>query len=267
MAHKNIKTVTHNSLLLTCLPVLEDNYIWLLTETNLPNHPTYVIDPGESNSVLNYIKEQDYQLVGILLTHHHYDHTDGICDLMTQFPDIPVYGPRETLNKGATHVVEDNQVLSLFDLPCKVIETPGHTLGHVCYYFDPFLFSGDTLFSAGCGKLFEGTCEQMFESFIRLYQLPDETLVCAAHEYTLKNLQFSASIDKSNEHIEFTIKNVEMLYSANLPSLPVQLGTEKLINPYFLIIKKHMQGPNLPEIDVKNARESFCLIRKLRDNF
>ncbi|CFQ39969.1 MULTISPECIES: hydroxyacylglutathione hydrolase [Yersinia] len=214
---------------LISIPAFQDNYIWLLVD---PQKQCVIVDPGESAPVLAALSQGQFTPQAILLTHHHHDHVGGVADLRRHFPDIPVYGPQETANKGATIIVNGGDDLTIGEQNYHVIAVPGHTLGHIAYYSKPYLFCGDTLFSAGCGRLFEGTPEQMYTSIQQLAQLPDETLICSAHEYTLANLKFARSLLPSDQDIATYQQQIMQLRAKNLPSLPVKLQFERKINVF-----------------------------------
>ena len=214
---------------LISIPAFQDNYIWLLSN---PQKHCVIVDPGESAPVLAAVAQGQYIPQAILLTHHHNDHVGGVAELRRHFPDIPVYGPQETANKGATVIVNGGDHLTIGGQNYTIIAVPGHTLGHIAYYSEPYLFCGDTLFSAGCGRLFEGTPEQMYASIQRLALLPDETLICSAHEYTLANLKFARFILPADEDIARYQQQIMQLRAKNLPSLPVKLQFERKINVF-----------------------------------
>ncbi|MGL4487189.1 MAG: hydroxyacylglutathione hydrolase [Yersinia sp. (in: enterobacteria)] len=214
---------------LISIPALQDNYIWLLTDSQ---KQCVIVDPGESAPVLSTLIQGQYRPQAILLTHHHNDHVGGVANLCRHFPEIPVYGPQETANKGVTVIVTEGDDLTIKGQKYIIIAVPGHTLGHIAYYSKPYLFCGDTLFSAGCGRLFEGTPEQMYASIQQLAQLPDDTLICSAHEYTLSNLKFARSILPADQDIARYQQQIEQLRAKNQPSLPVKLQSERKINVF-----------------------------------
>jgi len=214
---------------LISIPALRDNYIWLLADAQ---SNCVIIDPGSAEPVFTALTEQQLIANAILLTHHHYDHIDGVIELLRYFPNLPVYGPQETANKGATVLVKEGDNLNIGGQNFSIIATPGHTLGHIAYYNPPYLFCGDTLFSAGCGRLFECTGDQMYASIQKITQLPDATLICSAHEYTVSNLAFARSILPQDRKIKIYEQHVKQLRATNYPSLPTTLRIEREINVF-----------------------------------
>lgn len=263
----SIKTLQIQDWQLICLPVLSDNYVWMLTDLSTETKETLIIDPGVSEPIINYLQSQELTPIAILLTHHHYDHTDGVTALVETFKGITVYGPEETRAKGAQSIVKDQDEIVLFSKICKIIATPGHTLGHICYHLGPIVFTGDTLFSAGCGRLFEGSHQQMFDALGQLMTLPDETHVCPAHEYTLSNLKFAISIFKENQAIAEHLDLVESALKAGQPSLPSTIRLEKKINPYILCKNNNLDGTPIDKFNDIEALQRFTELRKLKDIF
>ena len=250
------------SLTLTALPALDDNYIWALIDDN---NRAIIVDPGEAQPVLDAIAQHRWELDAILLTHHHADHTGGVKLLTEHYPTIPVYGPHETLKKGATQLVEDGDSLELLGHSFSVIATPGHTLGHIVYYAKPYLFCGDTLFSGGCGRLFEGTADQMFQALTRLNQLPKETLVCCAHEYTLSNLNFAHRILAQDSMISDYRNKVEKLRENAQITLPTTLETERLINVFLMTERPEVIALFEDNPAVTTPAQRFAELRRLKD--
>lgn len=215
------------------LPAFSDNYIWLLND----QHRALVVDPGESTAVLAWLaKHPAVQLDTILVTHHHADHTGGLAELV-QATGARVYGP--ALEKlPVEHIpVSQGQSVSWGHLQFQVMDVPGHTLGHVAYWAQPagqapLLFCGDTLFSAGCGRLFEGSPAQMLASLDALSALPDDTRVCCAHEYTLSNLKFALVVEPGNAPLHAHARLCQQQRHQGMPTLPVALSTERAINPF-----------------------------------
>ena len=176
--------------MLVPIPALNDNYIWLYRRENFP---VIVIDIPEITRLIPYLESNKLDVEAVLLTHNHDDHVQGVAAFKQYYPNVPVFGPTECANKGATNIV-DSGVINTAHYHIEVLPSGGHTAGHVSYLVDGHLFCGDALFSGGCGRVFTGNFAQMFESMQRFNQLPDETVVCPAHEYTLGNLAFGNHI-------------------------------------------------------------------------
>ncbi|MBS1091678.1 hydroxyacylglutathione hydrolase [Gluconobacter sp. Dm-74] len=214
------------------IPVLSDNYAWLLTT---PKGERAIVDPGEAGPILDEIGEGRLDM--ILLTHHHADHTAGTEALRERY-GAQVYGPRQNQERlpRLDHAVEDGDVVSLGNTQIQVWSTPGHAVGHVSYVVAevPALFCGDVLFSLGCGRLLEGTAQELFDSLHRYDSLPDSTLVCAGHEYTRSNLAFALHVDPENAALKARAGEVERLLKAGQPTLPITLGVERRTNPFLL---------------------------------
>lgn len=215
----------------SCVPALEDNYIWLLGHTG--SHAVAIVDPGEVQPVLAAVAHQHWEPAAILLTHHHADHTAGAAELAGRF-DIPVYGPEDTRIPAVTRPVHDGTRVQLdaLGLTLTVMATPGHTRSHVCYAGPDVLFCGDTLFTAGCGRLFEGTPQQMHASLSRLNALPEATLVYCAHEYTEANLRFALVVEPDNPAIQARLATVMAQRSQGKPTVPAPLVLERQTNPF-----------------------------------
>lgn len=218
---------------LIALPAFADNYIWLLHN----DHHALVVDPGDSAPVLAWMHAHpDVLLDTILVTHHHADHTGGLSELV-RLTGAQVYGPALEKMPVASQGLTQGEHLFWHGLRFDVHEVPGHTLGHIAFWASvagqaPILFSGDTLFSGGCGRLFEGTAAQMLDSLDRLSALPDATRVCCAHEYTLSNLKFALAVEPDNQALQTHFDLCTRLRSQALPTLPVALHTERAINPF-----------------------------------
>ncbi len=249
---------------LTSIPALQDNYIWVL---NNDQDECIIVDPGEARPVTDTIAANHWQPVAILLTHHHGDHVDGVRELTDKWPGLPVYGPAETLNKGTTQEVQDGTVITISGIEFTVIATPGHTLGHVSYYSKPYLFCGDTLFSGGCGRLFEGTAKQMDASFQRLNQLPADTLICCAHEYTLSNMAFARAVLPQNPHILSYYHKIKQLRDENQITLPSSLEKEREINVFLKTHDIDLQRNILPDLTLPESWQVFEALRRKKDSF
>ncbi len=212
------------------IPNRDDNYIWALVDRE--SNCCCIIDPGNSEPVIDFLTAHSLSLNTILITHKHHDHTHGVNGLLKAYPEAELYIPLAEIYT-TRQVVTEASMVNLNEFGCwKVIELPGHTLEHIAYFNGEHLFCGDTLFSAGCGRVFEGTYEQMYGSLLKLKNLPDETLIYPAHEYTLQNLSFAQVVEPENEAIQQHIQYVTSLREKGLPSLPTTLQQEKLINPF-----------------------------------
>src|SRR5579863_6235973 len=207
------------------IPILKDNYVWTILDTQ--QNTALIVDPGDAIPVQYFLQQQNITLQGILITHHHWDHTNGIVALKKMY-DMPVYGPTKEKIAGLTTLVNEHDTINIAAFPhFQIIAIPGHTLGHVAYYANEILFCGDTLFAAGCGRLFEGTAAQMYDSLQKIAALPDTTKIYCAHEYTLNNLRFAELVEPGNKKINERIKQVTEIRDKNLPSLPSLLSEEK----------------------------------------
>lgn len=214
------------------LSAFSDNYIWLLQHQGM----ALVVDPGESTPVNHWLTENNHRLDCILVTHHHGDHTGGVSDLQREW-GAKVYGPAKEKLGFEYQAMSQGSSMSWHGLNFRTIDVPGHTAGHIAYYAEPdnqapLLFCGDTLFSGGCGRLFEGTAEQMLQSMDKLAALPSTTRVCCAHEYTLSNLKFANAVEPDNLVLKDYISKCQQLRAQNLPTLPAELGNELQINPF-----------------------------------
>lgn len=214
------------------IPFFKDNYIWVIHN----ERDAVVVDPGIAFPVIEYLRRKKLQLRAILITHHHHDHTGGNAELLKSFA-IPVYGPRNEFIATVTHPMSEGDEVILQEIPINltVLDIPGHTQGHIAYYGSKpanMVFCGDTLFSCGCGRIFEGSPQQMYESLQKLSQLPDDTLIYCAHEYTLSNIRFARVVDPKNSRLIELETTAQELHHQNIPTIPSILSIEKTVNPF-----------------------------------
>ncbi|MFM7405968.1 MAG: hydroxyacylglutathione hydrolase [Cuspidothrix sp.] len=252
------------------LAALSDNYIFLLHNTQ--ENIVAVVDPAKSEQILQQIGEIGAELVAIFNTHHHYDHVGGNEALIAKFPNLVVYGGKEDRGRipGQEVFLEDGDRVQFGNRTAEVLFVPGHTRAHIAYYFAPVtpdqageLFCGDTLFAGGCGRLFEGTPAQMVDSLTKIRNLPDNTRIWCAHEYTLSNLKFAITVDPENVDLQNRFKEVKRQREQLEPTIPSILGVEKLTNPFL-----RWQEPALQASAKSNDPvQTFARIRGMKDNF
>jgi len=209
--------------------VLGDNYVWILHGHGSPK--AAVVDPGDAGPVLDALRERELELAAILLTHHHADHCGGVAELAPH-ARVPVYGPARESISGVDHPVGEADRIDAAGIPLEVFEVPGHTAGHVAYRGEDLVLCGDTLFAGGCGRVFEGTPEQMSRSLARLAALPASTSVHCAHEYTVANLRFALLVEPKNRALHERLVAAELLRREGTPTVPSTIGIERLTNPF-----------------------------------
>lgn len=251
------------------IPAFQDNYIWLIHDDK---KNAIVVDPGDANSVLDTCQKQQITLKAILLTHHHPDHCAGIPTLL-QHDNIPVYASNKMKASYITHALmaDESFYIDTLALSFNTLDVPGHTLDHIAFYQPETnaLFCGDTLFSVGCGRLFEGSAEQMLTSLNKLKNLPDMTQIFCAHEYTLANIQFAKTIEKDHLPLLNHEKHVNFLRKQSLPSLPTTLAKEKQINPFLRCALTSLQQAVSEKSGINCTGElsTFTQLRQLKDHF
>lgn len=252
---------------ISALPAFTDNYIWLLQD-----HATQrcaVVDPGDATPVQAWLDAHPgWVLSDILITHHHHDHVGGV-QALKNATHATVYGPASENIPARDVALQDNDQLSVLGWDFDVYAVPGHTLGHIAYYHHGLLFCGDTLFAAGCGRLFEGTPAQMHQSLSRLASLPEDTLVYCTHEYTLSNLRFAAAVEPGNPDIAARLEKVSQQRNAGVMTLPSTLALEKLTNPFLRTAETSVKQ----KADERNGQrnqtpsEVFAALRAWKDRF
>ena len=248
------------------IEAFSDNYIWLLTT----NEGSIVIDPGESNNLLKILEKKDLDLKAIFITHHHYDHTGGIEEILSK-NSVDVYGPNNNINLINVRVSNESKI-NLLGIEFEVIEIPGHTLDHIAFFSEnngnPILFCGDTLFAGGCGRVFEGTFEQMYDSLSILKKLPLNTKVYSGHEYTESNLKFANSVEPLNQKLISRYNEVIENRKRGLPTLPTTIELELETNPFFRVDQNEIQKLISDKFNTpRNNKDIFTAIRQWKDNF
>ena len=246
------------------LKAYTDNYIWLLES----NEEVSVVDPGDAKPVLDYLNKTNKNLKDILITHHHFDHTAGVPELENIISGS-IYGPQNSY-KLIQEEVTQGHTLSSLGIKFEVIEVPGHTLDHIAFYNEEnnILFCGDTLFAGGCGRVFEGTFDQMFESLNKLKQLPDSTQIYCGHEYTKNNLLFSIKVEPENNDLIMRNSGIDNLIMTNGSSLPSSIELEKKTNPFLFcyLLVDNIQLMEIFGLDTPSENEIFKHIREWKDS-
>ena len=248
------------------IKAFNDNYIWLATT----NEGSIVIDPGEAHKTIKYLKVNDLNLGAILITHHHFDHTGGIEDML-KFKSVDVYGPVNNI-PSINKQLRDGNLFSVIGIDFKIIEIPGHTLDHIAFFSEnngnPVLFCGDTLFSSGCGRVFEGTYEQMHKSILKLKSLPANTKIYSGHEYTQSNLKFAMEVEPLNQKLISRYNDVQDLLNKGIPTLPTTLELELEVNPFLRCQAREVQNSVVKQFNSSNHEdEIFKALRQWKDNF
>ena len=249
------------------IPAFSDNYIWLIKQAE----NAYIVDPGDAKPVFEVIEQQKLNLKGILVTHWHGDHIGGIKDLLLAFPQLSIIGPDSEKIPMIKTIVEDGEKIKLFDdVEFEVLSIPGHTLDHIAYYQKDSvsLFCGDTLFVAGCGRVFEGTFKQMLDALNKLNKLPTETQIYCAHEYTLSNLAFAQAVEPGNVKIQEKITACEKLRADNLSTVPSSLSEERETNPFLRYAKEEVINAALNQGATSDqALDVFTTLRQWKNEF
>lgn len=249
------------------LPALIDtyeNYIWVISQ----QHLAWIIDPGESQPVIDYLTEHQLEPQAILITHQHHDHINGIAGLIEQFPKLDVYTPQNSRIAQATQQCREGDTIHLHpELSFKVLNTPGHTPEHIAFYNDELLFCGDTLFAAGCGRILGGTPEEFAKSILKLRNLTDQLDFYSAHEYTHTNLKFASLVEPENKLIEERLRAFQSDYPAVLETPQSTLQLEKATNPFLRFDLSPLKEKLLQRGATDNPTSLFKTLREWKDEF
>ncbi len=250
------------------VPAFSDNYVWLITDP--PSPTAVVVDPGEASPVIEILRKQSLELVAILLTHHHGDHVGGVAELLGA-RKVPVFGPARESISTVDHPIEGGDVVSLpdFGLDLEVLDVPGHTAGHIAYRGPEFALVGDTLFAGGCGRVFEGTSEQMHTSLTLLADLAGETQIYCAHEYTIANLKFAREVEPYNGSLEKRLEAAHRTRAEGRPTVPSAINEELETNPF---LRCHTSAVIAAAearagLDLPTAVDVFAVIRGWKDGW
>ena len=253
---------------ITPIKAFNDNYLWLFKEAGSDH--ACIVDPGDAKPVLAHLEQARLKLSAILLTHHHQDHIGGVRELLEHF-DVPVFGPNSPNIPFVTVAVHEGSEVEFCGTAFRVMEIPGHTLDHIAYYAEsalhgkPVLFCGDTLFAAGCGRIFEGTPAMMYESLQKLASLQPDTQVFCAHEYTLGNLKFAAAVSPDDETLQNRIKQETEKRKHDIPTLPTSIELELNTNPFLRCAEQSIQSRITNQ--EKTPVEIFAALRQWKDGF
>lgn len=247
------------------LPAFTDNYIWVIPSRD--GHELLCIDPGTAAPVLTFNEQNPQKLAAILLTHHHPDHIDGVHDLVLAFPDCEIYGVCDPRLPPLTHDLIPGKSFTYGGYHWQILNTPGHTSTHICYYEAElgWLFCGDTLFSAGCGRVFDGTIEELFQSLQQLKALPSSTQIFCAHEYTYNNLRFAQWVEPQNQEVYQAIKRLEQ--HPTECSLPSTIAHELQVNPFFRLNEPAVQAFAQQFAHAETPLEIFRTLRAQKNIF
>lgn len=257
------------------IPAFSDNYIWMFADPE--QRYACVVDPGDAAPVIAALQEEGLELTVILLTHHHQDHTGGVRELTDRYAAVKVYGPDSSRIPTVTVSLRNNAVIDVFGRRFTAISVPGHTLDHIAYYSESveaqepdILFCGDTLFAAGCGRLFEGDPQTMYTSLQKFAVLPESTLVFCAHEYTLANLEFASAVEPENHDIATRVEDVRRTRANGRPTLPSNIGLELRTNPFLrcrIKVVRESVSSRMGATSCASDVEIFAALRQWKDNF
>lgn len=251
----------------TPIPAFRDNYIWLLRQD--ASTDVAVVDPGDAKPVIDYLEREGFNLTVILVTHHHQDHIGGLVELAKRYSPR-IIGPDNPRIKELDERLGDGDDCRVLGRRFEIMSVPGHTLDHIAFFAagtPSLLFCGDTLFSGGCGRLFEGSPEQMYASLSRLVALPSDTLVFAAHEYTLANLRFAQAAEPSNTIRDRYLRECQRARELDRPTLPSTIGRERQINPFLRVDNADVLAAATNQGTTDSPLATFTTLRTWKDNF
>lgn len=254
----------------TTFPItaFSDNYIWMLCDEK--QRYAAIVDPGDAEPVIDTLKQKNIEPVAILITHYHHDHIGGIAHLLEQYPQLPVYGPSNEPISTLTNKVAHADVINLphINSPLLVLDTKGHTAGHISYYTNDSLFCGDTLFANGCGRIFNGTADDLHHSLQQIAKLPPETKIYCAHEYTLDNIGFAKWVEPDNKDLLERESQCWVLIDNNKPTVPTLLSDELKTNPFLRCDEKSViqQAEKFAGHPLVTSSEVFSAIRRWKDS-
>ena len=256
------------SIVLT-VPAFSDNYIWLLCDDK--QQYAAIVDPGDARPVLETLNNSNIEAIAILITHHHSDHVGGIYDILQTYPDIPVYGPKNERIPHRTHALQEGDYVKLNKIGAtlQVLDTPGHTAGHIVYYDDnENLFCGDTLFVNGCGRVFDGTLKDLHQSLQKIAKLPSTTKIYCAHEYTLDNIGFAKWVEEDNKDLKTREQQCWDLIDNNKSTVPSKLSDELKTNPFLRCHERSVieKAEKFTGKILTNSADVFAAIRQWKDS-
>jgi hydroxyacylglutathione hydrolase len=251
----------------TPIPAFTDNYIWLISNTKRKS--CIIVDPGDAKPVLDVLQTDNIDLTAILITHHHWDHINGISELLQHYPHTPVYGPANEKIPHKTHSLKEGDIIKFTTIgfEFKVLDVPGHTAGHIAYYGEGRLFCGDTLFACGCGRIFDSTAKNLYYSLVKISQLPAETLIYCTHEYTLDNIGFAQWVEPENKALLQRLDDSKKMRANNRATIPFTLSLEQQTNPFLRVSTLTVIERLKQKIkkDIPKATKRFAILRQWKD--
>lgn len=248
---------------LKAIPVLKDNYAWVIYNKS---YHCIIVDPGQSDIIIQFIEKNKLIPIAILLTHNHSDHVNGIKEIKKRYSKISIFSPRDVKKNKLNKTITKYNKIRILNKEILNFHTPGHTSEHVAYYIKPYMFCGDTLFSGGCGRVYNKQYLKLFNSIKLISSFPRETLLCCGHEYTLSNIIFSMSILPNDKNIQMYYKKIKQIISSNKPTLPVYLYHEKLIN-LFLRTDQNVVKKAINSKITDTPLDIFIKLRLKKDHF